>query len=125
MKIIRLVPLCMIAVLSLSLISCKDSTEINPNNPPLAVFSYSPVIIDTSTIVTFTAIGSNDTEDLLNLLRFSWDFEGKQQWTEPLAVPIINYKYSKSGTYEVGLQVFDTEGWSGKTSSIIIVNDSI
>lgn len=109
----------------LFILSCQDSTDLNVNNNPTAVFSYSPVNIDTSTVVTFNATGSSDPEDPQGVLRYSWDFEGKMNWTEISSSPEISHKYSESGAYSVKLKVYDTEGWSGETSKIVVVMDSI
>ena len=105
--------------------SCSDSSVIEPNNPPVASFSFSPANADTSTIFTFDASASTDLEDVTSTLLFKWDFEGKSNWTEAVNDPIANYKYSKPGTYQVGLKVIDSEGWSGETRKDIIVRDSV
>ncbi len=105
--------------------SCSNSTEIETNTPPTAIFSYAPGNADTTTIFTFDASESNDNEDAKGLLQFKWDLDGKHNWTDAVNNPIINYKYSKAGTYIVGLKVIDTEGWSGETTKTIIVKDTL
>ena len=64
-------------------------------------------------------------EDPNSALSFKWDFEGRQTWTDAIKNPIANYKFSKSGTYNVGLKVLDSEGWSGETRKDVIVRDSV
>lgn len=112
-------------LLSLIIYSCQDSTDLNENNVPVAVFSYSPNLIDTSTTVIFTAVGSSDIEDSSTQLQYSWDLKGDMHWTESTNSSEIAYKYLKPGTYTVKLKVIDTEGWSGEEDKTIIVHDSI
>jgi len=112
-------------VILFSWFSCSDSSDIKPNNPPVAAFSFSPENADTLTIFTFDASTSTDLEDVTSNLLFKWDFEGKSNWTEAVSDPIANYKYSKSGTYKAGLKVIDSEGWSGETRKDVIIRDSV
>lgn len=109
----------------LSWYSCSDATELNPNQSPVAVFSFTPENADTSTVFTFDASGSSDLEDPISVLLFRWDFEGKYNWTDPVNNSEANYKFSKPGTYNVGLKVIDTKGWSGEIRKSIIVKDSV
>lgn len=125
MKVIKLPFISIMFIMMLAWFSCKDSSEVNLNHTPNAVFSYTPINADTSTVFTFTASESSDEEDLTNILLFTWDFEGKQQWTEPVNDPIANYQYSAPGNYVVCLKVIDTEGWSGESKQSIIVQDSL
>ena len=121
----KLIVIVLAVTLSASYFSCKDASELNKNNPPTAVFTYSPTNIDTTTVVTFDASLSSDIEDPSALLTYKWDFTGKQQWTDASSSPTISHLYSKSGTYEVALKVIDSDGWSGTTSKTVMVFDSI
>ncbi len=56
-KLTVLIPFVLILTMHYS---CKDASDLNPNNSPTAVFSYSPTNIDTATIVTFDASLSTD-----------------------------------------------------------------
>lgn len=114
-----------LTIILVSIYACKDSSELNVNTTPTATFTFSPINIDTSTVVTFNATGSSDIEDAQALLRYSWDFEGNMEWTEAAINPIMSHKFTKSGAYKVGLKVIDTQGWSGETNSTVIVHDSI
>lgn len=127
LNIMKIKLTCLYIVLGvlLSIYSCKDSTQLHPNTAPEAAFSYSPTAIDTSTVVNFDASQSTDAEDALIDLKFCWDFEGKQNWTDPSKSTSVNYMYKKSGTYKAQLKVEDTEGWSSITSQTIIVHDSL
>ncbi len=114
-----------LVIISVFYMSCQDSTDLNPNTPPTAKFTFSPSLIDTTTLVVFNASASSDSEDLTDKLQFKWDFEGKLKWTESSSNAERIYKYSSPGTYEVGLKVYDSEGWSGDTYKTVIVVDSI
>ncbi len=114
-----------IMLFSILIFSCQDSTDLNPNTAPTALFMYAPAAIDTSTIVIFNAAASSDLEDDRLLLNYKWDFEGKMIWTEPSSDPEAIHIYTKAGTYDVGLKVLDTEGWSGEIRKSIIVVDSL
>ncbi len=105
--------------------SCSDQTEFDQNTAPTAVFTYAPENADTSSVFTFDASKSSDSEESSNNLSYTWDFEGKHNWTDPVNDPIANFKYGKSGTFEVSLKVIDIEGWSGETTKTIIVSDTL
>jgi len=125
MKLINLSLLFLVFALFLTWYSCSDASELTPNEPPVAVFSFAPEYADTSSIITFDASLSSDMEDVLGNLSFKWDFEGRQRWTTAVKDPIANFRYSKPGTYNVGLKVFDSEGWSGELRKDIIIRDSV
>lgn len=125
MKLTYLLLFSLIFTLLLSWYSCSDASDLNPNQPPVAVFSFTPEYADTSTVFTFDASQSSDLEDETGNLSFKWDFEGRQTWTTAVKDPIANYKYSKPGTYNVGLKVIDSDGWSGEVRNDVIVRDSL
>ncbi len=125
MKMLKLLPLFIVAFITVSIIGCKSATDLNPNTAPQAVLTFSPSTIDISTIVSFSAVGCSDAEDSQSELTFRWDFEGQQQWTEPTSSITIDYKYSQPGVYRVGLKVIDTEGWSHEAYESVVVNDTI
>ena len=117
--------LLIIIVTLVAFYACQDSTDLDKKNPPVAKFTHSPSNIDTSTVVSFDASLSTDLEDPITALRFRWDFEGNQNWTDASTNTKASHKYLLSGTYEAALRVIDTEGWSHETSVSIIVLDSI
>jgi|FLOH01.1.fsa_nt_gi PKD repeat protein len=121
MKVIMLPYICIMFIMMLAWFSCNDSSDVNLNYNLNAVFSYSHENADTSTVFTFDDSVSSDEEDASNILLFIWDFEGKQQWTDPFNDHLANYKYSAPGTYLVCLKVIDTEGWLGVSNQSIIV----
>ena len=121
MQLFKIIPILVIVLLY----SCSNSDDADFNLPPTAVFSYAPENADTSTVFTFDASASSDAKDANAVLQFKWDFEGKHVWTDAVKDPLANYKYTKSGIYEVGLKVIDTEGWSGETTRTVIVNDTL
>jgi PKD repeat protein len=124
MKQFKFISLGLILI-SLVWISCEDSPELVENNPPTAAFVYGPELIDTTTTVYFNASSSFDLQDDKILLRYSWDFEGDHNWTAPGISFESNYRYSEPGTYEAGLKVIDTHGWSGEIRKTIIIIDSL
>jgi PKD repeat protein len=105
--------------------ACQDSTDLDKKFPPEAVFIYSPTNVDTSTVVTFDASLSTDEDDPITVLRFRWDFEGDQNWTDVSASTNASHRYLAPGTYEAGLRVIDSEGWSHEMTQTIIVLDSL
>ncbi len=125
MKQIDFIASSLVFMILLSCYSCKDNAELSNNQPPIAVFSFTPENADTSTVFTFNASESSDMEDHDSSLSYKWDFEGKLDWTEPVNDTIANYKYSEPGTYNVGLKVIDTQGWSDEMRIDVIVEDSI
>ena len=125
MKLSEIIANSVVLLILLSCFSCSDSTDLDNNQPPIAVFSFTPENADTSTVFTFNASESSDFEDHDSSLSYRWDFEGKLNWTKPVNDTIANYKYSKPGTYNVGLKVIDTQGWSDETRTDVIVVDSI
>lgn len=125
MKIIKFSLICLITMMLLVWYSCSNASDLNPNHTPNAVFSYTPVNADTSTVFSFDGSESSDMEDPNSALLFTWDFEGQYQWTDPVNSPEANYKFSNPGTYVVCLKVIDTDGWSGEARKDIIVHDSI
>lgn len=125
MKAIKFSFTCLLFAILLSWYSCSNASDLNPNHIPNAVFSYTPENADISTVFSFDGSASSDMEDPNSALLFTWDFEGKQLWTDPVTNPNANYKFSDPGTYVVCLKVIDTEGWSGEAKKEIIVKDSI
>ncbi len=125
MRLTNIFPAALFVIMFYTWSSCSDASQLNENNPPLAVFSISPGNGDTSTTFTFDASMSSDSEDFQGALLFTWDFEGNHDWTDPVNEPITTHRYLKSGTYNICLKVIDTEGWSGESRKSIIVVDSI
>lgn len=125
MKSIKFISLALFLMVLMLWYSCSDITELDQNQSPTAVFSFTPENADTSTVFTFDAAGSGDLEDPISSLLFRWDFEGKYNWTEPENNPVANHKFTKPGIYNVGLKVIDTEGWSSEARTDVIVKDSL
>ena len=92
--------LLIIIVTLVAFYACQDSTDLDKKNPPVAKFTHSPSNIDTSTVVSFDASLSTDLEDPITALRFRWDFEGNQNWTDASTNTKASHKYLLSGTYE-------------------------
>ena len=110
-----------IIVVMLSLTGCHDEYDnIQPTSCPTASFTFSPQVIDTSTIVQFNASASVDDESYV--LTYVWDLNHDGRWTEESSSPVINYKFNTSGEHVVSLKVIDEIGWSGLHRETITVH---
>jgi uncharacterized protein (TIGR02145 family) len=89
---------------------------IIPLQSPVPVIKIIPNSGNTDTIFTFDASGSYDQEDLLEELLFRWDFDGDGDWdTEYTHQVSFPNKYAFPGTYNVKLEVMDTDGMTADT----------
>lgn len=81
------------------------------NTAPIAEFTSTPEMPDTSDTITFEASDSLDAEDLLSQLQFKWDFENDGEWdTSYSSSTSAEKKYTVAGTYTAVLQVKDSGG---------------
>lgn len=69
----RRLGLCALLAFGSIVTACEDLPEL-PNVPPTATFIYSPIspIVAGSTVVTFNAAGSRDSDG--TIVRYTWDF---------------------------------------------------
>ena len=103
--------------------SCQKVPGADENHSPTADFTVTPETGDTSTVFTFDASASTDPEQGSDSLLYSWDFTGYHDWTEYTLEPEMLYKFNEAGTYEVGLQVKDREGWTDvKRRTLTVTN---
>jgi PKD repeat protein len=70
-----------------------------------------------SLMVTFNASSSYDPDGYI--VSYRWDFGDGN--TTTVAVPIVNHKYAKPGTYNVTLTVIDDEGLSASAKDSITI----
>jgi len=84
---------------------------INVRAPPQATFIYSPSNPGTEESITFNASASEPNGGTIT--SYKWNF-GDGNITQTVN-PIITHQYSSSGTYNVTLTVFDSEGKNDTT----------
>ncbi len=103
--------------------SCTKSES--SKNAPDAVLSIIPVIGDTSMVITFDATGSTDAEDASSDLMYSWDLLGTHEFSSYSKEAVVQYQYEQPGSYQIGLQVMDTDGWVGMESQELFISDTL
>ena len=89
--------------------SCDSEVESPKNTPPTAIFK----IMDGSDDQTklFDASGSSDKEDDNSSLSVRWDYENDKTWDTGFStLKKAVHQYSTSGTYEIAMEVKDSEG---------------
>lgn len=95
----------------------------NPGNyPPEAEFTITPESGFPDTEFVFDASGCSDEEDPVSALEVRWDFESDNIWdTDWNTEKITTRSYDLPGTYQVRLQVRDTDGATGSLSNELSV----
>ncbi len=103
-----------------------DSSSTDPeniNSKPVAIFEVNPGFGSVETIFEFDASSSSDAEDENDSLKFRWDFDGDGSFDTPWENnSFASYQYEVAGSYEVKLEVKDTEGAIGSTTSSLVVS---
>ncbi len=102
-------------VIILILTSCNTQkpTAAKENNAPVARFSITPTIGDTTTIFEFDATGSTDVEDPLSSLAMRWDWDNDDIWdTDYFPVDKLSRTFSDTGKHLITLEIKDSEGLS-------------
>ncbi len=118
-KILSLV----ILIAFISFTGCSDDSSTgSENTKPKAEFTVSPSLGTVETEFLFDASFSNDEEDEANSLEVRWDFNGDgnfdSDWTTNKEA---THSYSLVGTYEVRLEVRDSEEMSASTVKKVLV----
>jgi large repetitive protein len=117
--------LYLICASSVILAGCEALPEL-PNVPPTATFIHSPVspILAGSTVVTFNAAGSRDTDG--TIARYTWDFgDGTPQLTGERSV--VTHVYADTAAtcqetiFTALLTVADDKGDVGTASAEVHV----
>lgn len=102
-----------------------QSCVIEENNPPTAAFTVSPNTGNTQTVFVFDASISSDPEDATNQLQVRWDFNGDNiSDTEWETNKIQSIQFVDEGTYNVQLEVMDTDGLTGLSPKSLAVSNS-
>jgi len=93
------------------IVSCKKNPTSHKNVAPVAAFTFSPSSGTTVTVFNFDASSSTDQEDPISDLQVRWDWENDGTWdTEYRTIKTITKIFSEARTYNVVLEVVDTEG---------------
>jgi uncharacterized protein (TIGR02145 family) len=89
-----------------------------PNKPPSASFIITPNSNSVDTTYTFNAVKSTDYEEEVGKLQFRWDFDSDGVWDNDWSSnPTTSYLFQEAGTFNITLEVQDTERAIGLTSS--------
>ena len=93
-------------------------SEMPVNQPPVAVFTYSPPHPEVGEIVTFNASTSYDPDG--DIESYEWNLgDGTNA-----SGMIVNHSYSSAGNYTVTLTVTDDDGLRASTSKQISVSEA-
>ncbi|MCK4735752.1 MAG: PKD domain-containing protein, partial [Methanophagales archaeon] len=101
----------------------KDSANIYAieNQPPVALFTYSPEKPKAGEWVTFDASSSDDPDGKTVL--FEWDWGNNGVINDRLQDPEITYYWDRSHTYQVRLIVTDNHGATNSVTKDIIIEE--
>ena len=111
-------------VLSMTLPSIKaDGPCLNV--PPVAAFTYSPVLPQTLEPIVFDASGSYDVDGFV--FSYTWDFDDGNVTvvSAPVYIPVIMHYYTNPGEYNVSLSVMDNRGATNSTAQTVIVRGHV
>ncbi len=86
--------------------------------PPVARFTFSPVVPNVNEVVHFDA--SNSISPQSWITRFEWDLDG--DGTIDNEGPRISHRFTSSGRHKVTLIVTDQRGQQGQLSQVLQVN---
>ncbi|QCC51811.1 PKD domain-containing protein [Halapricum salinum] len=95
-------------------VECPTITVEPPNEPPEASFTYSPDPGVAGETMTFDASNSVDPDGSIETYR--WDFNGDGTYEESTTDPQVERTFSTTGFRNVGLQVVDDDGATGRTT---------
>ena len=96
-----------------------------PNTDPVASFGVTPASGDTNTLFAFDASQCTDREDLSSQLLVRWGWGSDHGWDTPWSdVKSATHVFSSPGTYDVRLQVMDTQGWTSTSEIQVVVKPS-
>ena len=100
----------------------KSLTVELSHSAPTAFFTVTPESGRTNNYFTFDASGSWDADDLAEMLKVRWDFNGDGTWdTQFSTTKFAVWVYPEPGNYVAKLEVKDTEGLTGSTSKMVRV----
>jgi len=100
----------------------KQVTVTNPNTPPTADFTITPVSGTTETEFEFNATISVDAEDNIDQIEVRWDWNNDDIYdTEFTTEKIIRRKFAVPGTYIIMLQVRDSGGLTDTKARLLVI----
>ncbi|MCB2218986.1 MAG: PKD domain-containing protein [Bacteroidetes bacterium] len=102
--------------------NCVVDNLESTNQQPVASFTISPTGGNLTTVFTFDASGCSDEQDPTSALQVRWDFEGDGIWdTQYSTDKITSNQFQEPGSYNVKLEVKDTDENMDETSNICAV----
>ncbi len=94
----------------------------NPNTPPVADFTATPLSGTVETEITFDASICTDAEDSLELLQVRWDWDNDNKWDTDLSFEkVVKRKFSIPGTYIVKVEVRDSGGLTATKARLVVI----
>lgn len=82
------------------------------NTPPNAAAAAAPAQGFPSTTFVFNASGSTDAQDSSSALQVRWDWNDDGRWDTNWSFDkVASHSFGAPGTYTVGLEVRDSQGW--------------
>lgn len=85
-----------------------ETFTISPNQPPVASFTYSPIIPKAGEEVSLNGSDSHDPDGEIQF--YEWDLDGDGDFDGFTTSARILYYWRESGTYSVQLRVIDNRG---------------
>jgi PKD repeat protein len=96
------------------------------NVEPVASFSVLPPTGDPATVFTFDAWESYDVEDEKSALEVRWDWESDGTWDTGWSnEKIVTHQYAAEGSYNVALEVRDSNGLTDLDNDTVVVGPVI
>ena len=95
----------------------RPSTGSEPNQRPIADFTYSPGYVPLGDAATFDATNSRDPDGYIS--NYAWDFGDGS--TASRAKP--SHSYATPGEYPVTLTVTDNKGWTDTVQHVVTVGE--
>ncbi|MBU0595552.1 PKD domain-containing protein, partial [Candidatus Bipolaricaulota bacterium] len=92
-----------------------------PQQPPIADYSYQPAAPGPGILITFDGSLSTDPDGLI--VNYTWDFAGDIQ--TPSGIPHAQYAFVEEGNYSVSLMVLDDSGSSDTVTYLIAIGEEV
>ncbi|HBB92369.1 MAG TPA: hypothetical protein DC042_11790 [Bacteroidales bacterium] len=95
------------------------------NSPPVADFTFTPIIGNTDTVFTFDASVSYDHEDEVQTLQIRWDWTNDGTWdTDFSTSKFISHQFNEFRDYTIVMEVRDPKGLVSTRKKAIRVSPS-